>query len=198
VKNKSIINNIGLYFGSFNPLHIGHLIIASYIIDSTELDQIWFVISPHNPLKDKKTLLSNIHRLAMVNIAIEDNPKFRACDIEFNLPTPSYTINTLAVLKEKYHEKRFHLIMGEDNLESFEKWRNFEKILQNHHLFVYPRQGKDGGELRTHDSVTLVNAPMIEISSSFIRKSIKEKRDFRYYLPEKVYQYIREMHFYEK
>lgn len=198
MKNKADKKNIGLYFGSFNPIHIGHLIIASQILDSAGLDHIWFVVSPHNPLKDKKTLLSNIQRLAMVNIAIDDNPKFKSCDVEFGLPTPSYTVNTLAFLKEKYPDYNFHLIMGEDNLQSFKKWRNYEKILDEHYLYVYPRNGNDGGDLRNHKSIKLIEAPLMEISSSYIRKAIREKRNFRYYLPEKVYQYICEMHFYKK
>ena len=198
MKSRKDSNNIGLYFGSFNPIHIGHLIIASYILQYTELSKIWFVVSPHNPLKEKKTLLGNIHRLAMVNMAIEDNPDFKSCDIEFSLPLPSYTVNTLAVLKEKYPDKNFNLILGSDNLETFEKWRNYEDIINNHKLYVYPRPGSIGGKLNNHSSVIQVDAPMIEISSSFIRKAVKEKKDFRYYLPEKVYQYISEMHFYEK
>ena len=198
MKNKKDSNNIGLYFGSFNPIHIGHLIIASYISQHTELSKIWFVVSPHNPLKEKKSLLGNIHRLAMVNLAIEDNHNFKSCDVEFFLPQPSYTIVTLEVLKEKYPEKKFNLILGADNLETFEKWRNYETILNNHKLFVFPRPGSNGGKLKDHSSVVWINAPLIEISSSYIRKAIKEKKDFRYYLPEKVYQYISEMHFYEK
>lgn len=198
MKNKKGSDNIGLFFGSFNPVHIGHLIIASYIYDNTELSKIWFVVSPQNPLKDKKSLLGNIHRMAMVNLAIENNSFFKSCDVEFNLPLPSYTVNTLAVLKEKYPDKNFNLIMGEDNLESFEKWRNHQEILKNHKLYVYPRPGFNGGKLKTHESVISVNAPLMEISASLIRKSIKEQREFRYYLPEKVYQYISEMHFYEK
>jgi len=196
--SKKPIKNIGLFFGSFNPIHIGHLIIASYFADNTDLDQIWFVVSPQNPLKEKKTLLNNIHRLALVNIAIDDNNKFKSCDIEFQLPLPSYTINTLTVLKEKYENYRFNLIMGSDNLENFRKWKNNDIIIDNYPLYVYPRPGFDGGEFKLHPNVNWVEAPFLEISSSYIRGLIKEKKCFKYYLSEKVFKYINEMNFYKK
>ncbi|MDG1859371.1 MAG: nicotinate (nicotinamide) nucleotide adenylyltransferase, partial [Emcibacteraceae bacterium] len=131
--------NIGLYFGSFNPIHVGHLIIAQYMIQRDDIDAVWFVVSPQNPFKNKTTLLQDYHRLALVRIATEDEPKFKAEDIEFGLPQPSYTIDTLTYLKEKHPDKNFSLLMGEDNLRGFNKWKNYEQILANHHLFVYPR-----------------------------------------------------------
>ena len=133
--------NIGLYFGSFNPIHIGHLIIAEYMIENSDLDEIWFVVSPSNPLKKKESLLDERQRLYMVNIAIEDDARFRSSDIEFKLPYPSYTCVTLAHLTERYPEKNFSLIMGEDNLENIEKWKNYEFILNNFHIYTYPRAG---------------------------------------------------------
>lgn len=190
--------SIGLFFGSFNPIHIGHLIIANYIVEYTDLAEIWFVISPHNPLKDKSTLLPDHHRLALVNVAVENDPRFKPCDIEFKLPRPSFTIHTLTYLKEKYPDREFTIIMGSDNLQSIEKWRNYEQIIENHKLVVYPRQGSDGGKFKEHKNVIWVSAPLMEISSSFIRKAIKDKKEIQYFLPVEVYKYIREMHFYEK
>ena len=191
-------SKIGLYFGSFNPIHIGHLIIANYVVEFTGLKEIWFVVSPQNPLKDKTSLLSDYHRLALVNVAVEDDSRFKSCDIEFKLPQPSFTINTLTYLREKYPQKEFSLIMGADNLESLNKWKNYEQILEYYSIYVYPRPGTDGGIFKNHPNVTWVIAPLIEISSSFIRKAIKEKKDICYFLPPKVNSYIREMHFYEK
>ncbi|MFH0867031.1 MAG: nicotinate (nicotinamide) nucleotide adenylyltransferase [Bacteroidota bacterium] len=189
---------VGLFFGSFNPIHIGHLIIANYIVEFTLLKEIWFVVSPHNPLKGKTSLLPDHHRLALVNIAVEDDLRFKSCDIEFKLPKPSFTIHTLTYLKEKYPKKKFAIIMGADNLQSMDKWRNFEQIIYNYNVFVYPRPGSDGGKYNNHKSITWVDAPLMEISSSFIRGAIKEKKDIQYFLPPKVFKYISEMHFYEK
>lgn len=189
---------IGLFFGSFNPIHIGHLIIANYIVEFTQIKEVWFVISPHNPLKEKTSLLSDHHRLAIVNIAVEDDARFKSCDIEFKLPQPSFTIHTLTYLKEKYPKKEFVVIMGADNLQSIDKWRNFEQIINNYNIFVYPRPGNDGGKFKNHTNIIWVDAPLMEISSSFIRRAIKEKKDIQYFLPPKVYKYIGEMHFYEK
>ncbi len=187
----------GLYFGSFNPVHIGHLAIANYMLEFTDLDDICFVVSPQNPLKSKETLLANHHRYAMVMRAIEDYSKFQVSNIEFKLPLPSYTINTLTVLGEKYPQKQFVLIMGSDNLSNFKKWKNYESILQYYQLYVYPRPGSDGGALRDHPSVTWVDAPLMEISSSFIRRAIHQNKDIRFFLPEKVWIYIDEMGFYK-
>lgn len=189
---------IGLFFGSFNPIHIGHLIIANYIVEYTDLKEIWFVISPQNPLKEKSSLLADHHRLALVNIAVENDMRFKSCDIEFRLPQPSFTIHTLAYLKEKYPQKNFAIIMGADNLQSIDKWRNYRQIIDNYKIFVYPRPGNDGGRFNDHTNVNWVNAPLMEISSSFIRKAIREKKDIQYYLPPGVYKYMTEMHFYEK
>lgn len=189
---------VGLFFGSFNPIHVGHLIIANYMHEFTDLSEIWFIISPQNPFKTKETLLSDNHRLQLVRIAIENNPHFKASNIEFSLPQPSYTSNTLAYLKDKYPTKKFALIMGSDNLETFHKWKNYEYILNNYSIYIYPRPTSDGGNLKNHSNVKMVNAPLVEISASFIRKAIKAKKDVRYMLTGPVYQYIKEMHFYEK
>ena len=189
---------IGLFFGSFNPIHIGHLVIANYMAEFTDLEKIWFVVSPHNPLKEKKTLLANNHRLNLVREGIADYSKFKASDIEFKLPQPSYTINTLAYLKEKYPKTEFALIMGADNLQTFDKWKNYEEILKQYIIYVYPRPGFDGGKFKDHQSVKKTEAPVMEISSTFIREAIKNKKDVRYYLSEPVYVYLKGMHFYER
>lgn len=189
---------VGLYFGSFNPIHIGHLAIANYMYEYSDMDQLWFVITPHNPLKKQSGLLADYHRYEMVYRAIEDYPKFRASNIEFSLPKPSYTATTLAYLKEKYPDYTFALIMGCDNLETFQKWRNHDVILNGHELFVYPRPGCQGGEFINHPKVTVVNAPLMEISASLLRKSIKEGKALKAFYPPKVWEYIDEMHFYKK
>jgi len=199
--------NIGLYFGTYNPIHVGHLIIANYIVNHTNLEQIWLVVSPQNPLKKKDTLLEDYHRLALVKIAVEDNPKLIASDIEFNLPKPSFTSSTLAYLQEKYPQHHFSLIMGEDNLRTFHKWKNHEDIIAHHQIYVYPRLLNQEelaiitevtNDLYQHPNVILCDAPVMKISASFIRKAIKEKKDTRYLLTEPVHSYISEMHFYEK
>lgn len=189
---------IGLYFGSFNPVHTGHLVIASYMAEFTDLDQVWLVVSPHNPLKQKDTLLADHHRLQMVRLAIGDYRKLKASDIEFSLPKPSYTIHTLTYLKEKHTDHEFVLIMGADNLETFTKWKNWEQILESVELYVYPRKESDGGSLLHHPKVKVFHAPHMELSATFIRDSIRQKKDVRYMLPQSVWEYIREMHFYEK
>jgi nicotinate-nucleotide adenylyltransferase len=189
---------IGLFFGSFNPVHIGHLVLANYMLEFTELERIWFIISPHNPLKEKKTLLKDNHRLEMVRLAIGEHTKMKASNIEFKLPQPSYTVNTLAHITEKYPTHEFALIMGSDNLASFHKWKNYEYILQHHKIYVYPRPEQDGGALKTHPSVHLTDASLLEISSSFLREAIRNKKDVRYYFADAVWKYLKEMHFYEK
>lgn len=189
---------IGLFFGSFNPIHIGHLVIANYLSEYTDLNEIWFVVSPQNPLKEKSSLLTDHHRLALVNLAIEGFPKFKSCDIEFKLAKPSYTIDTLSYLAEKHPNKDFALIIGADNLTTFRKWKNYQVLLSNYQFYVYPRPGEEKAEFLDHPNVKLVDAPMVEISSSFIRKAIKDKKDVRYFLTPPVYQYIEEMHFYKK
>lgn len=197
--------SIGLFFGSFNPIHVGHLILANHMVDQTDLDEIWFVVSPHNPHKVKSSLLAENHRLAMVKEAIDDNPKFRASDIEFGLSKPSYTVDTLAYLKEKYPTYHFTLMMGEDNLRSFHKWKNYEVILAQHQVFVYPRvltmqeleKAKPiASELHEHPSIHMIDAPLMKISSSFIRNNIKAGHDVKYLLTEPVRRYIDEMNFY--
>jgi nicotinate-nucleotide adenylyltransferase len=192
----SVSTKTGLFFGSFNPIHVGHLMIASYMVEYAGLDQVWFVVSPHNPLKEKSTLLADHHRLFMVNLAIEDNPRFRSSNIEFKLPQPSYTIDTLAYLGEKYPKKEFVLITGTDILPTFHKWKNHEELLKQYRFLIYPRPGSEENQFDGHPSLTRVDAPMVSLSSSFIRKGIKEGRNMQYFLPEKVWKYISEMNFY--
>lgn len=189
---------IGLFFGSFNPIHNGHLMLANYLAEYGGLDEIWFVVSPQNPFKDKKSLLADRHRLYMVELAIKGDERFQVCDIEFYMPQPSYTIDTLTRLQERHPNTDFYLICGMDNIESFKKWKNYEMILQYHHLMVYPRKGYSSNELVEHPSVTVVEAPEIEVSSTFIRNAIGEGKDVRYFVPKEVYKYIIDMHFYEK
>jgi nicotinate-nucleotide adenylyltransferase len=189
---------VGLFFGSFNPIHVGHMVLANYFLEYTDIDTLWFVVSPQNPLKEKKTLLDEHHRLQLVKAAIGDNTKMKASDIEFKLPQPSYTINTLTYLKEKFPDNKFVLIMGADNLENFHKWKNYEEILKQYEVYVYPRKESDASSFLTHPKIKSVNAPIVEISSTFIRSAIKEKKDVRYFLPSSVWEYIKEMHFYEK
>jgi nicotinate-nucleotide adenylyltransferase len=187
----------GLFFGSFNPIHNGHLMIASYISEFTDLQEIWFVVTPQNPLKEKNSLLDDYQRLYIVNLAIEHDFRFKASDIEFRLSKPNYTIRTLAFLQDKYPERTFIIISGTDIFPTFHKWKNWESLLELYTFYVYPRPGSAEHELLKHPSVKLFTAPQVEISSTFIRHSIKDKKDMRYFLPDKVEQYIKEMHFYE-
>lgn len=187
---------IGLYFGSFNPIHIGHLAIANYMLEYSDLDEIWLVVSPQNPLKKKKSLLNEFDRFDMVELALKDDLRIKPTDIEFNLPKPSYTIDTLAYLTEKNPNKDFSLIVGADSLQTFHKWKNYEEILKHYNIYVYPRPNSNIDELKGHKSVNIINAPLMEISSSFIRKAIKENKDIRYFLPNEVYKYIKKMNFY--
>ena len=188
----------GLFFGSFNPIHIGHLIIAEYMLEHSDLQELCFVVSPRNPLKNKASLLDDRQRLHMVNLAIEDDDRFRASDIEFGLSQPSYTCRTLAHLTEKYPEREFCLIMGEDNLATIDKWLNYEWILENYQLYVYPRPGYDAAERKNHPHVTFVDAPQMQLSSTMIRDNIRQKKSVRYMLPPKVWQYLDETGFYER
>jgi nicotinate-nucleotide adenylyltransferase len=202
---------IGLYFGTFNPIHVGHLVIANYMAEYTDLEQIWLVVTPHNPLKDKSTLLNDRHRFNMVQEAIFDNAKLKASDVEFKLPKPSYTITTLTYLQEKHSKHEFSLIMGEDNLRTFHKWYNHEVILEKHKLYVYPRvltlheehevkaiSNDLLNNYRSHKNVIICDdAPIMKVSSSFIRDAIKNGKDVRYLLTEPVYKYIDEMNFYK-
>ncbi|MDP1623668.1 MAG: nicotinate (nicotinamide) nucleotide adenylyltransferase [Bacteroidales bacterium] len=187
----------GLFFGSFNPIHSGHLMIASYMAEFTDLKQVWFVVSPHNPLKEKSTLLADHHRLAMVNLAIEEDQRFKVSNIEFKLPQPSYTIDTMTYLSEKYPLKKFALIAGSDIFPTFHKWKNYEELLKQYHFYIYPRPGTGKSKFDGHPAFTGVDAPMITISSSFIRNGIKDGKDMIYFLPDKVWKYIAEMHFYK-
>lgn len=179
--------NIGLYFGSFNPIHVGHLIIANTMVEATDLQEVWFVVSPQNPFKPRKSLLHEFDRLTMVELAIGDQYHLRASDIEFSLPKPSYTIDTLAYLYEKYPQHEFSLIMGEDNLKHFHKWKNAEQILANHNVLVYPRPGiVEVGEMKNHPKVTYVAAPLLDISATYIRDLVKAERSLRYLVPDAV------------
>jgi nicotinate-nucleotide adenylyltransferase len=187
----------GLFFGSFNPVHVGHMVLANYMLSVAGMKEVWFVVSPHNPLKEKSTLLHQRHRLFMVKEAIGDFNKMKASNIEFNLPQPSYTINTLVHLQEKYPKKEFALIMGADNLQTFHKWKNYEEILKRHYIYVYPRPGFDGGKLKEHPMIKMTEAPVMEISSTSIRQWVKEKKDVRFFMPPGAWTYMREMHFYE-
>jgi nicotinate-nucleotide adenylyltransferase len=192
------IKKVGLFFGSFNPIHTGHMVIAGYMLNFTDLDEVWMVISPHNPLKDKSTLLADHPRYAMVRTAIEDNHRIRACNIEFKLAQPSYTIDTLVRLEEKYPDHQFVLIAGTDIFPTFHKWKNYEILIENYKFYIYRRPGFDTGIYSSNPHVVIFDSPLMEISSSFIRQAVAEGRDIRYFVPDKVYDYIKEMHFYEK
>ena len=189
---------IGLYFGSFNPIHIGHLAIANYMVEFTDLDSLWFVVSPQNPFKTKKSLLPEYQRLELVNQAIGDDFRFRASNIEFRLPKPSYTIDTLTYLKEAYPNHQFVLIMGSDNLKSFDKWKNYQQLIEQYPILVYPRPGFDESTMPSDANMKIVNAPFIEVSSSFIRDSIAAGKDVSFFMHPQTANYISEMHFYEK
>mgnify|MGYP003603723430 FL=1 len=191
---------IGLYFGTFNPIHIGHLIIANHMAEYSDLDQIWMVVTPHNPLKKKNTLLDDSHRLQMVHLATEDFPKIKPSDIEFKLAQPNYTINTLTHLQEKYPRYEFSLIMGEDNLKSLHKWKNYEVILEHHEIYVYPRisSEEENLEFKNHPKIHIIHAPIVEISSTFIRENIKIGKNVKPLLPNKVWEYIDHNNFYKK
>jgi nicotinate-nucleotide adenylyltransferase len=187
---------VGLYFGSFNPVHIGHLAIANYITEYSDLSELWFILSPQNPLKKKNTLLDEFERFKMVELALADDEKIKPSDIEFRLPKPSFTIDTLTYLKERYPNYEFAIILGADNFNSFHKWKNYEEILKKYQLYVYPRPGYNIGDFANHPNIKEINAPIMEISSSFIRKSIKEEKDVRYFLPKAVYNYINDKFLY--
>ncbi len=184
------MNRIGLFFGSFNPIHTGHLVIANYMANHTQLDEVWLMVSPHNPLKKKDSLANMYDRLEMVNLALEGAERIRSSDFEFRLRQPSYTIDTLVHLKERFPEKDFVLIMGSDNLKNFRKWKNYEIILRDFQLAVYPRPGFTDTELEQHPSVTMTDTPQMEISSTFIRKSVAAGKNVKYFLPDAVYSFI--------
>ncbi|MCF4100722.1 nicotinate-nucleotide adenylyltransferase [Gillisia sp. M10.2A] len=193
------MKKVGLYFGTFNPIHIGHLIIANYMVEYSDLDEVWMVVTPHNPFKKKSSLLDNHHRLEMVYKACENYDKLKPCDVEFKLPQPNYTVKTLIQLEEDHSKLEFSLIMGEDNLKSFHKWKNYEVILEKHHIYVYPRisDGLMESQFKDHPAIHKVDAPIIELSSTFIRKAIKDKKNIKPMLPAAVWEYIDLMNFYK-
>jgi nicotinate-nucleotide adenylyltransferase len=194
------MKKIGLFFGSFNPIHIGHLILANYILENSDMDELWFVVSPQNPFKDKKSLLTDHNRLDMVQLAVKNYPKMRSSNVEFFLPKPSYTIDTLTYLKEKYPNYSFALIMGEDNLDSLPKWKNAEKLMSDYQIIVYPRtfEGeKKDSEYLQHENISMVNAPIIELSATEIRNMIKEGKNVRPMLPPEVFEYLDGSSFYK-
>ena len=189
---------IGLYFGTYNPVHIGHLAIANYMVEYTGIDQLWFVVSPHNPHKKKTNLLDDYQRLEMVHRAVDYDSRFRVSNIEFTLPKPSYTVDTLAYLKDKFPLHEFKILMGSDNLENLHKWKNYEIIIENYGIIVYPRPGFDKTKYTPHPNILLTDAPLMDISSTFIRKAIRQGKNMRHYLPCKTWEYLEEMNFYKK
>jgi len=194
VKGKKI----GLFFGSFNPVHVGHMIIANFMVEHSDLKEMWMVVTPHNPHKEKKSLAKDRDRLHLVDLAIGDNVNIKASDIEFSLEKPSYTVDTLAYLKEKYPHHSFSLIMGGDNLGTFHKWKNYKTILANHDIYVYQRPGYDLGDLHDHEKITILEAPLLTISASYIRRQIKEGKSIQYLVPDKVWEYIDGSSMYKK
>ncbi|WP_423996834.1 nicotinate (nicotinamide) nucleotide adenylyltransferase [Maribacter sp. IgM3_T14_3] len=193
------MKKVGLYFGTFNPIHIGHLVIANHMVEFSDLDEVWFVVTPQSPFKTKKTLLDNHQRFEMVYEATKDYQKLKPSNIEFNLPQPNYTINTLVHLGEKYPQGYdFSLIMGEDNLKGLHKWKNYEAILDLHHLYVYPRisEGTTDHQFKDHGKIHRVDAPVMEISSTFIRREHKNGKNIKPLLPPEVWKYMDEMNFY--
>ncbi len=189
---------VGLYFGTYNPIHIGHMAIANYMVEYTDINQLWFVVSPHNPHKQKSNLLNDYQRLEMVHRAVDDDDRFRVSNIEFNLPKPSYTIDTLTYLKDQFPDYKFVILMGSDNLENFYKWKNYLNIIENFGVIVYPRPGFERSNLNLHKNITVAeNAPLMEISSSFIRDAIGNGKDVRHFLPQKTWEYLEEMNFYK-
>lgn len=194
------MKKIGLFFGSFNPIHIGHLILGNYILEKSDMDELWFIVSPQNPFKDKKTLLKDHNRLEMVNLAISNYSKMRASDIEFSLPKPSYTIDTLIYMREKYPDHQFSLIMGEDNLAGLQRWKNSELLIKNYQIIVYPRvinDEKEASDYLKHSNINLIKAPIIELSATEIRTMIKENKNVRPMLPPEVFDYLDGSNFYK-
>ena len=189
---------IGLFFGSFNPVHIGHMIIAQYFVENTDLDKIWMVVSPHNPFKQKEQLLNEYDRLHLVELAIAKHYKIEACSIEFQLPKPSYTIDTLIYLREKYPSYEFCLLMGEDNLINLPKWKNANLLLRDYAIYVYKRGEESRDYSKMEGNITVMNVPLLDISSTFIRAQVAAGKDISYYVPDSVYQYITDMHLYKK
>ncbi len=189
----------GLFFGSFNPVHIGHLIIGSHMVNFTDLAQVWFVVSPQNPLKDKAELLNDFKRLEMVRLAIEDDSQLHACDIEFELEKPSYTINTLLRLEEKYPEREWVLIMGSDTVNTLPKWKNYEQLVSNYQIYIYPRPEYPLNMNLLSPGMKLVEeVPLMQISASYVRKALREGKNVRYLLPQKVFSHIDKWGYYLK
>ena len=191
------MKKIGIYSGSFNPIHHGHVMLANYLVEFSDLDELWFVVTPQNPLKQKEDLLDDDERLKMVKLAIGDDPRFFVSDIEMHLPAPSYTINTLSVLSGQHPDCQFVFICGMDSLQNMKHWREYQRILDNYELLVFPREGYDGGDLADYPSVTVLKTPILEISSTFIRQCVKEGRDMRHFMPEPAFLYMKQHHLYE-
>lgn len=187
----------GLFFGSFNPIHIGHLAIADYLLEFSDMNDLWLIVSPQNPLKNKQSLAPDYHRLEMVKAAIGDFTRMKASDIEFKMPKPSYTIDTLTYLKEKYPQRNFAVIMGADSLQSIKKWKNYTELLSEYPIYVYPRLGIEVNVSEFSGNIKLIDAPIMEISSSFIREAIKKGKDVRFYLHDKVFEYVGECGLYK-
>lgn len=188
---------IGLYFGSFNPVHIGHLIIANHVLNETELDKIWFIISPQNPFKENSSLLNEYDRLHLLRSAVEDDPRMKVSDIEFYLPRPSYTINTLTYLNEKYPDNVFFILMGSDSFQNIDKWKNYESILKNHTIYIYKRKGFEVNNDK-NVRIRILDAPLVEISASGIRKMIRQGKSIRYLVPEKIREEIESNLFFKR
>jgi nicotinate-nucleotide adenylyltransferase len=189
---------VGLFFGSFNPVHVGHMIIANFMAQNTDLDQVWMVVSPQNPLKKKNTLAKDRDRLHLVNLAIGDNLLLRATDIEFSMPKPSYTIDTLAYLGEKYPNHQFVLIMGGDNLRTIHKWKNYEKLISDYEIYIYKRPKYSTKKWQDHTTIKIFEAPLLDISASYIRNQIRQGNSIQYLVPQEVYEYLDETRLYEK
>jgi nicotinate-nucleotide adenylyltransferase len=189
---------VGLFFGSFNPVHVGHMIIANFMAQNTDLDQVWMVVSPQNPLKKKNTLAKDRDRLHLVNLAIGDNLLLRSSDVEFSMPKPSYTIDTLAYLGEKYPEYEFVLIMGGDNLRTIHKWKNYEKLISDYDIYIYKRPKYSTKKWEDHATIKIYEAPLLDISASYIRDQVKRGHSIQYLIPQEVYEYLDETRLYEK
>jgi nicotinate-nucleotide adenylyltransferase len=187
---------IGLYFGSFNPIHVAHLIIANHFLNETELEKIWFIVSPQNPLKAEAALLNEYHRLHLVRLATEEDNRIKPSDIEFGLPKPSYTVNTLAYLSEKYPEHEFSILMGSDSFQNLSKWKNYEVIVKNYTLFIYMREGFEINN-NIGANLKIVNAPLLQLSATHIRNLIKQGKSVRYMVPDKVWEEIEKGRYYK-
>ena len=188
----------GLFFGSFNPIHNGHIALAGYMLEFTDLDEIWFVVSPQNPLKKQHELAPDKHRLEMTKLAIEDfNPRISLCDIEMNMPRPSYTIDTLKALDEQYPMREFAVLMGADSMESIHRWKDFETLLNDYRIMVYPRLGSNVNEISRKYNVEIIDAPIMEISSTFLRSSILKSKNVSYFMPIRAHQYLTDNQLYK-